>query len=206
MPSLVDYYKARSILGRYGIRSARSEYIPSEDAAVSFWNKRGKIVLKALSGRALHKSRLGLVALDLGSEDEIRSAYKMLSKRAARFKPYKIIAQQMIPNGIEIIVGGNVDPQFGRMVLVGLGGIYVETFKDFALAVCPIDRHEALRMINGLRSKSVVAPDKKSMDALAGLVVKVSKMFGNGNFSELDLNPVILHDGTYDAVDLRMLR
>ncbi len=206
MVSLMDYYKARSILGRYGIRSARSGYVSSVDAAVSFWNRKGKIVLKVLSGKALHKSRMGLVELDLGSEEEIWAAYKRLSKRASRLKPYKIIAQQMIPDGIEIIVGGNVDPQFGKMVLVGLGGIYVEAFKDFALALCPIDRQEALKMISELRSKDVIAPDKKSADVLAGLLVKVSKMFNNGNFFELDLNPVILHDGTYDAVDLRMLR
>lgn len=205
MPSLVDYYKARNALKKYGIRSVASEYVSNEEQAVSFWKKNGRIVLKVLSDKALHKSKAGLVMLDLNNEGSVKSAFRGLSVKADRLKPYKIIAQQMVPGGMEIILGGNVDRQFGKMVLIGLGGVYVEAFRDFSLAMCPVGKKEALSMVGQLRSRSIIAPDKKSAEMIADLIVKVSKMFSGTEVTELDLNPIILHDGTYDAVDLRML-
>ena len=202
---LVDYYKARGILDRYRIRSVNSEYVRSEDNAVSFLGKNGSIVLKVLSQKALHKSKSGLVAVGLDSEDLVRKAFRSLQKKAASLKPYNIIAQQMVAHGTEIIIGGSIDPQFGKMILLGLGGIYVETFKDFALRLCPITRYDASSMLAQLRSKGVIAPDKKSREMVVDLLLKTSRMFESTRISELDLNPVILHEGTYDAVDLRML-
>jgi acetyl-CoA synthetase (ADP-forming) len=92
------------------------------------------------------------------------------------------------------------------MILLGLGGIYVEAFKDFALRVCPITMDDALSMVRQLRSRSVVAPDAAREKMLAELLLKASRMYRNSNVKELDLNPIILHDGTYDAVDIRMIR
>ena len=162
-------------------------------------------MLKVLSQKALHKSKSGLVAVGLDSEDSVRKAFRSLQKKAAKLKPYNIIAQRMVTDGIEIIIGGNVDPQFGKMILFGLGGIYVETFKDFALRLCPITRYDAVSMLAQLRSKGIIAPDKKSREMVVDLLLKTSRMFESTRISELDLNPVILHEGTYDAVDLRML-
>lgn len=203
---LVDYYKARSLLDKYKIRSIRSGYVSTEKEAVKFWNGKSPIVLKVLSDKALHKSKSGLVQLDLHDEMEIKKAYNLLSKKAAKLRPYKIIAQEMASKGTEIIIGGNIDQQFGKMILLGLGGIYVETFKDFALRLCPITKYDALTMIDQLRSKQVIAPDDKSKEMIVSLLLKVSDMFVKNDFKELDLNPIILHDGTYDAVDLRILR
>jgi succinyl-CoA synthetase beta subunit len=200
----MEYEKAHSMLKRYGIKSIESKYVNSADEAVRFAKKK-PIVLKAISNRALHKTKSGLIKLDLETEHEIRAAYMNLEKKAARFKPYKILAQHMVKNGLEIIVGGKVDPQFGKLVLIGLGGIYVETFKDFALRVCPIKKYDAIEMLNQLKSKKVIAPNEKSERMIEELLLKVSKMLEHNNISELDLNPLILHDGTYDAVDLRIL-
>ncbi len=203
---LVDYYAARKMLDRYGIRNVESTYVTNEDSALSFWNKKGPIVLKVLSPKALHKSKSGLVAVRLDSEQEIRNAFKSMQKSASKLKPYKMIAQRMVANGIEIIIGGNVDVQFGKMLLLGLGGIYVETFKDFALRRCPITKYDAGSMLEQLKSKRVIAPDRRSEEMIINLLLKVSKMFEDNSFKELDLNPIILHDGTYDAVDLRILK
>ena len=205
MAVLVDYDRARRLLDKYKIRSVRSAYISSAQEAVSFARGDDPIVLKLLSQKALHKSRNGLVALGLRTDKEITGAYNRLKAKGAKLKPYKILAQRMVGGGTEIIIGGNVDQQFGKMVLLGLGGVYVETFKDFALRLCPITRYDALSMINQLRSRHVIAPDKKSQEMIVGLLLRVSRLFSNGKFSELDLNPIILHDGTYDAVDLRIL-
>ncbi len=202
---LVDYFEARSILNRYGINTVEAKYVTSAAAAARFSNG-SRIALKAISGKALHKSKSGLVALGLSTKDEISDAYSRLSKAATSFRPYKILAQKMAPNGMEIIIGGKCDDQFGKLVLLGLGGIYVEAFRDFALRLCPITMYDAESMIDQLRSSRVMAPDDSARKMLADLLVKTSCMFMGANISELDLNPVILHDGTYSAVDLRMMR
>ena len=206
MGALVDYYAARRILDDYKIRSVKSRYVKSADDAVSFMEESSQMALKLISQKALHKSKSGLVMLGLGTERDVRDAYARLERRMAKLRPCRILAQQMVRGGTEVIVGGSVDAQFGKMILLGLGGIYVETFKDFALRLCPITRYDALSMVNQLRSREVIAPDRRSAEMIAGVLIKVSRMFGEGDFSELDLNPVILHDGTYDVVDLRILR
>ncbi|MGC8496205.1 MAG: acetate--CoA ligase family protein [Candidatus Micrarchaeia archaeon] len=203
--ALMDYMEAFRLLNKYGIRSIESTYVSNADDAVKFAGKNS-IVLKVLSQKALHKSRNGLVELDLKGRESIEEAFDRLEKKAQQFKPYKILAQKMAGKGIEIIVGGKIDPQFGKLVLIGLGGIYVETFKDFALRVCPIKSSDAESMIDQLKSRNVVAPDSATRNMIVKLLVNASRMFYENDIKELDLNPVIVHDGTYDAVDLRLLR
>lgn len=201
---LVEYFDAEKIVKRYGIRSIKSAYVSNAKDAVKF--AAGKpIVLKAISDRALHKSKSGLVRAGLSSEREIVSAYDELSRKAAQYKPYKILAQQMVGSGMEIIIGGKMDDQFGKLILLGLGGIYVETFKDFSLRVCPITEMDAESMLDDLKSGHIIAPDEKGKRMIAGLLMRASKMYYDNKMTELDLNPIILHDGTYDAVDLRMI-
>lgn len=205
MVGLVDYFDAEKILKKYGIRSVESKYVESADAAASFAGG-DKIVLKLISDKALHKSKSGLVAAGLETEKEIRRAYFDLSGKGGALRPYKILAQKMVKGQIEIIIGGNIDEQFGKMILLGLGGIYVEAFKDFALRICPITERDAQEMLLQLRSKDMIAKDQKSKDLIVDLLLRVSKLFMENSISELDLNPIILHDGIYDAVDLRMIR
>jgi succinyl-CoA synthetase beta subunit len=202
---LMDYEGAQRMLQKYRIKSVESRYVTSPKDAVSF-SKGGKIVLKAISQKALHKSKNKLVALDLSSPKEIETVYTQLEKRAQQFRPYKILAQKMVKNGIEIIIGCNTDQQFGKMILLGLGGIYVETFKDFALRVCHITKYDTLSMLQQLKSKSIIAPTPESEKLITELLLKVSRMFSENSFTELDLNPIMLHDNTYDAVDLRIIK
>lgn len=202
---LMDYAEAYKMLQKYGIKSVESGYVTTAKEAISF--SRGKpIVLKAISQKALHKSRSGLVALNLHSDKEITLSFNQLAKRAQKFRPYKILAQQMVKQGTEIIIGGKVDQQFGKMILIGLGGIYVETFKDFALRLCPITRYDAESMLKQLRSGAIIAPDKQTTARITELLLKTSEMFTENEITELDLNPVLVHDCTYDAVDLRLIR
>jgi succinyl-CoA synthetase beta subunit len=203
-PKLMDYDAAQKLVSKYGIKPIRSQYVKSADESVKF--AAGKpIVLKGLTNKALHKSKSGLIALNLYSEKMVRDSFLELSKRLAKLKPYRILVQHMVQNGREIIIGGSTDPQFGKMVLVGLGGIYVEAFRDFAMRVCPITREDARSMVQQLKSKSVVVPDEKSEKLLEELLMKTSKMFMASKASEIDLNPVILHSEGYDAVDIRIL-
>lgn len=202
---LMEYNAAHKLLDRYKIRSVESKYVESAKEAVSF-SKGSPIVLKVISQKALHKSKNKLVALNLSAPKDITEQYNQLAKRAVQFKPYKILAQKMVKDGIEIIIGGKIDQQFGKMILLGFGGIYVETFKDFSLRLCPITKHDAEQMINQLKSRAIIAPNPKTANEVADLLLKVSSMFLENDITELDLNPVLIHDNTYDAVDLRIIK
>jgi succinyl-CoA synthetase beta subunit len=203
---LMDYVNAKELLEKYGIKTADAKYVSSANEATKF-SGNSTIALKVISDKALHKSKSGLVLLNLKSK-AIADGYNELVRRATKLniKPYKILAQKMAPNGTEIIIGGKVDQQFGNMILVGLGGIYVETFKDFAVRICPLRSYDAESMIDQLRSKKIIAPDEKSAEMIKGLLMKISKMLSENNIPELDLNPIILHDNGYTAVDIRILR
>ncbi len=194
--------RAQKIAKAYGIRTVRSAYVKSAEDAKRFAGS-SRIVLKAIPNVPTHKSKSGLVAVGI-EVNSIGGAFRRISTKAKKYGAYKMLAQELV-SGTEIILGGKNDAQFGKMVLIGLGGIYVEAFKDFALRLCPVSKHDALDMLDQLRSSAVVAPDAKSRSRLADLIVKVSKMYSGICIKELDLNPVILHDGTYDAVDLRMI-
>lgn len=200
----IGYKEAEKLASKYGIRTVRSEYVKSAADAVRFARNR-RIVLKAIPEAPTHKSKSGLVATGLEGPAIVK-AFGTISARAKKFGRYSMLAQDMLDGGIEIIMGGKKDAQFGKMVLIGLGGIYVEAFRDFALRLCPISRRDAADMLSQLRSKGVIAPDAKSEELITSLVMKVARMYSDTDIEELDLNPVILHDGTYDAVDLRMIR
>ena len=201
---LLDYFEGKKLLDKYGIKSIESSYVSSSKEALSFAGK-DHIVLKLISDKALHKSKAGLVKLDLNGEG-ITVAFKDLELKGKDLKPYKIIAQKMSKGGVEVIVGGRTDPQFGKLILLGLGGIYVEVFRDFALRVCPINRNDAQDMIDQLRSKNVVTFQGKDNEMIIGLLLSVSKLLtDNEKVTELDLNPLIIKEGSYVAVDIRMI-
>jgi succinyl-CoA synthetase beta subunit len=203
-PSLMSYDAAQKLAAKYGIKPIKSQYVASADEAVRF--SEGKpIALKGITPKAIHKSRNGLVSLNLYNEKMIRDSFSDLSKKLAKLKPFKILAQRMAASGTEIIIGGKVDPQFGKMLILGLGGIYVEAFRDFALRVCPITGRDAHSMISQLKSRSVVAPDKETERMLEDLLVRASKLFMGSNAAEMDFNPIIIHDAGYDAVDIRIM-
>lgn len=203
---LLDYFEGKKVLDRYGIRSIESKYVESSEDAVKFAGEE-KLVLKLISEKQLHKSKAGLVKLDLSDHESIVKAYKELEAKGRALHPYKIIAQKMAHGGVEIIIGGNEDPQFGKMVLLGLGGIYVEAFKDFALRLCPITRQDALDMIDQLKSRKVVTYDGEATGRIQDLLVRTSKLlYENRDIKELDLNPVVVRPDGYDVVDIRILK
>jgi succinyl-CoA synthetase beta subunit len=202
--AMLDYMEAADLLSKYKIKSERSRYVSSSDKALEFAGKK-KIAMKVISGNAIHKSKLGLVKVDLSYED-IPKAFSELSSAGKKFAPYKILAQEMADPGVEAIIGGKIDSQFGKMILIGLGGIYVEILKDFALRVCPIKKEDAYDMIYQLHSQSIITYNGDSREIVADLLMKVSKMISEENITELDLNPVIIRKNGYSIVDIRIIR
>lgn len=204
MVSQLEYMKAEELLNMYGIKVVPAKYVKGADEAVRF-SDGDAIVLKAIPSKPAHKSKSGLVAIDLKTPEEIRFGFGKVRKAAHKFAPYKILAQKMV-KGTEIIVGGRQDAQFGKLILIGLGGVNVEVFRDFSLRLCPITNYDAESMITQLKSRSIIASSDKQFKMVKELLMKASKLMSDNDISELDLNPIILHDDTYHAVDLRIIK
>ena len=205
---LIDYDDGKKILDKYKIKSVPSRYVRNVEDAIAFADSlKGKeMAMKVISKNpeALHKAKKGLVVLNLKEKDDIIKAWKNLESKAKQFMPYKIQAQEMV-RGIEIIAGGRIDPQFGKIVVIGLGGIYVEVLKDFQIGICPVEAKNASMMIDMLKSKQILLNSIKKED-LVRLIINVSRMMVENDISELDLNPMIIHDGKIEAVDIRIIK
>ncbi|MEM3781429.1 MAG: acetate--CoA ligase family protein [Candidatus Micrarchaeaceae archaeon] len=201
----MEYFEAKRLLDKYGIKSIESAYVNSAEEALAF-SGNDPIVLKAISDKALHKSKAGLVKTNLSGKEEIVAAYGSLVRAARKFSPYKVLAQKMSEGGVETILGGTVDAQFGKTVLLGLGGIYVEALKDVSMRLCPITRYDAHEMLQQLRSASVVTYNGEATNMVVELLIRFSKMFyENSRLKEIDLNPVFIRPNGYEAVDLRLM-
>lgn len=187
--------------------SARGVRVPGQFKASTKAELREKlssfsfpVVLKIDSPDILHKTEAGGVKLGIGSMEEAESAFDGIMASCRAFSPDArldgILVQEMLPEGVEMIVGVKNDHQYGPMLLCGMGGIFVEVFRDAALAPCPVNMFEAREMVNSLKSSKLLYGYRGSaecdVDALCGLLVKVSEYAAENSseICEIDLNPV----------------
>ena len=198
-------YESKMELQRFGVRVPFSEVVSSEEQLdrvvreVSY-----PCVAKIESADILHKSDVGGVRLNLHNEAELRAAYAEVLKNAAEKAPSAkvngVLVQPMLPQGVEVIVGVNIDPQFGPMILCGLGGVFVEVFKDVALYPAPLSKGEALDMIRSLKGYKMLngyrGSAKCDVDALAELMVQIADyaVANKDTLCEMDLNPVFVYE------------
>ena len=198
-------YESKMELQRFGVRVPFSEVVSSEEQLdrvvreVSY-----PCVAKIESADILHKSDVGGVRLNLHNEAELRAAYAEVLKNAAEKAPGAkvngVLVQPMLPQGVEVIVGVNIDPQFGPRILCGLGGVFVEVFKDVALYPAPLSKGEALDMIRSLKGYKMLngyrGSAKCDVDALAELMVQIADyaVANKDTLCEMDLNPVLVYE------------
>ncbi|MBQ6214514.1 MAG: acetate--CoA ligase family protein [Oscillospiraceae bacterium] len=161
-------------------------------------------VVKIESPDILHKSDIGGVRLNLKNPEELTAAcYEVLENARtncpeAELKGVQI--QEMLPAGTEFIIGVNTDPQFGPMIMVGMGGVFVEVFKDIQIYPAPVNRYEASEMLRGLKSYKLLCgyrgSEQADVEALTDLIVQISDFAvkHKNDLLELDLNPVFIHN------------
>jgi len=171
------------------------------------------VALKAISPQMSHKSDGGLVLLNLSSPQEVAEATQLLRTRVADLPLEGILVQKMAPSGLEVIVGMTTDDQFGPLVLLGAGGVWVEILDDVAMRLPPLTRRQAEAMIRGTHLWKLLQGYRDlppaDTDALVRLLVDVSRLATaeEGRILALDLNPVIVlpkGDGVV-AVDFRLV-
>ncbi len=167
------------------------------------------VSLKIVSDKIIHKTEVGAVKIGIESPGELAHAFKAMKKRFPNESRGGILVQKMI-RGIELIIGGRRDPQFGHIIVFGLGGIYTEYLKDITVRVCPISEQEAEGMVRGIKSYPILAGARTgrpvNRQALIRVLLKTSKLLEEKNPTELDFNPVIANrEGAY-VVDAKIIK
>lgn len=170
------------------------------------------VAAKIVSPDVIHKSDVGGVILNINDGKAVEEAYRKIRSicEAGGYRFGGVLVESMAPPGIETIIGGKRDPQFGPVVLFGLGGIFVEVFKDVSFRVAPIDREDASEMISELKAlpllKGIRGRKPSDMEALISSLVKVSEMMmKEEKIKELDLNPTLAYERGCRVVDARVI-
>ena len=205
------------MLALYGVPVVGERLVTSADSAAAAAEALGMpVVLKAESPDLPHKTEAGVIRLNLRNAAEVRDAYTVIMQRADAVVPKPrvngVLVQPMVPQGVEMVVGGRVDPLFGPLVVVGLGGILVELMKDTVIALAPVGKEEAIAMLHRLKGVKLLEGFRNlpavDMDRLADIVSRVSHFMADqrDRIEELDVNPLICAGDRITAVDALIVR
>jgi len=210
---ILTEHEAKKLLLKYGIPVTRESIANSPDEAFAIASQIGTpVAMKISSPDISHKSDVGGVVLNV-SAHEARSTYNNIISQIKKVAPLAriegILVQKMAPQGHELIVGLKKDAQFGHALMFGLGGIFVEVYKDVSFRVVPIEKSEALDMISQIRGypilKGIRGRKPANIEAIAHVLVSVSQMAEKENIIELDINPLIAGETGVVAVDARAM-
>ncbi|MBI3968571.1 MAG: acetate--CoA ligase family protein [Chloroflexi bacterium] len=214
--TLLPESESRAWLAEAGIPVTRSRVATSLEAAIAAAEEIGfPVVLKAIAPDLVHKSDVGGVRLNLETPAAVAAAYPELVAGVGShgITLAGVLVEEMAARGLEVIVGLTRDPQFGRIVMVGLGGVLVELYGDVAFGAVPLSRSDACLLIDSLKARPLFGAYRGQpaidLDALVDVILKIG---GRGGLAErrpeiveLDLNPVFLYPGGLKVADVKIL-
>jgi acetate---CoA ligase (ADP-forming) len=205
-------HAARTFLAQHDVPVVPAHLATSADEAAAAARELGfPAVLKIASPDIMHKSDIGGVKLNLTGEQAVREAFDAVMQAAQRHAPSARIEGALISpmrsGGVELLVGVIRDPNFGQVLAVGLGGIFVELFKDASLRVLPIGRAEVRTMLDELQGKAILHGARGSkpadMDALVDAIVRVAYLAQalGDDLESLEINPLRVDGNQIEALD-----
>ena len=207
--------ESKQVLEEAGIPVAVAQLAKTADEAAQVASRVGfPAVLKIVSPEITHKSDIGGVKVGLGSAEEVRTAFAEIVAAARKADPKAqiegVAVQKMAPAGTEVIVGMSKDPQFGPVLMFGLGGIFVEVLKDVAFRIVPLEPRDARQMVREIKGfpvlEGVRGQPPADVAALEGMILKLSEFVeAHPEIEELDLNPVFAYADGVIAVDARIV-
>ena len=209
--------EAKAVMALYGIPVVGDAVAQTADEAAAAASRVGfPVVLKGESPDILHKTEAGLVMLDLGSAEAVRAAAATMLDAVEAMDPRPnltgLIVQPMLPKGVEVVVGARHDPQFGPLVVVGLGGVLVEVLRDTALALAPVSVGEAVEMLGGLKGAVLLRGFRGApavdLNCLAEIVARFSELAADcgDTLVEMEINPLIAAERRIVAVDALIVK
>jgi len=213
--TLLNEVESKQLLEEAGIPTTRARLATSRAAAVAAAAEIGyPVVLKIVSPDIAHKSDVGGVALNLADGAAVAAAYDRIMAAARAAQPSArlngVAVQTMAEPGAEVIVGMSKDPQFGPVLMFGLGGIMVEVLKDVSFRIVPLTDRDADQMIRDIKGfpvlQGVRGQPPADLPALRRLIAQVSGFVeAHPEIEELDLNPVFAYPNGALAVDARIV-
>jgi acyl-CoA synthetase (NDP forming) len=213
--TLLNEVESKQLLEAAGIPTSGARLASTGDDAVRLADQLGyPVVLKVISADISHKSDVGGVALNLQDAGAVRSAFDEMMRAVRAAQPSARIdgvsVQRQASRGTEVIVGMTKDPQFGPVIMFGLGGVLVEILRDVAFRLVPLDPRDAREMVREIKGFAVLegyrgAPPA-DLAALETLILNVSRFIeAHPEVEELDLNPVFAYADGALAVDARVI-
>jgi acetyltransferase len=192
------------VLSACGIRIAPCKIARSPEEAVQAAECMGyPVALKIASPNITHKSDVGGVKLDLRTPSDVRLAYHEIMANVSKYVPgatiYGIVVTPMVPQGTEVVVGMHRDPQFGPLIMFGLGGVYVELLREVSFGLAPLTRSEALGMIMETKAYALLrgfrGSPARDVDAVVDVILKVSTLCTEfKEIQEIDINPLFVYE------------
>jgi acyl-CoA synthetase (NDP forming) len=213
--TLLNEVEAKRLLGEAGVPVAQTELAASASEARNLADALGyPVVMKIVSRDIAHKSDVGGVRLGIADADQVEATFAEVMdnvrKRVPDARIDGVAIQPMAEVGVEVIVGMTTDPQFGPVVMFGLGGVLVEVMKDVAFRIVPLEQRDARQMIDEIRGRAILdgvrgrpAVDREAIvDALLRVSAFVER---HPEVREVDLNPMFVYPSGALAVDARIV-
>ena len=199
-------FESKQVLASYGLPVTAEILVKTPEELIKAAAKIGyPLVIKACSADIAHKTEKGLIRLDVRNDAEALTAFDEIvdSMNGAE---KTVLVQQLIRGQRELVVGLTRDPQFGPCVMFGLGGIFTEILKDSAFRVAPLEKRDALDMMQEIKSHKILDAvrglEAVDRELLADVLITVGQIgIENENIKEIDINPVIISRGKPVAVD-----
>ncbi len=199
-------YESKILLKTYGIPVTTEMLATDMDGLAEAAGKIGyPLVLKGSSPKIAHKTEKGLIKVDIRNIEEAREAFKEIMG-AMDGGEKAVLVQEMVKGQRELVVGLTRDPQFGPCVMFGLGGIFTEVLKDISFRVAPLEKRDALEMMQDIKGHKILGAvrgmEAADLDQLAEILIAVGNIgLENDAIKEIDMNPVILSGSRPIAVD-----
>ncbi len=207
--------ESKQILKEIGINTTEIKLARTKEEAVSHSKELGfPVVLKIVSPDILHKTDVGGVKLGLNNEVDVGNAYdgiiSTIKKQEPAAKIQGVSVQPMARPATEVIIGMSKDPQFGPVLMFGLGGILVEVLKDVSFRIVPLTRRDAREMIGEIKGYPILegyrGREPANIAVLEELLLKVSEFVDSRpEIAELDINPIFAYTDGALAIDARVI-
>jgi len=198
--------EVKDLLKSYKIRTTKYKLVNKESDLKNLGLKF-PVALKVCSNKILHKTDVGGVKLNIKDMAELKKTFKQFKKK---FPKENLLVDQMEEKGVEIIIGLIQDPTFGLSIMTGIGGIYTELYKDVTFRVVPVEKVDAVEMVDEIKGKALLEGFRNipaNKELVVDLIVKTSKIGEElmDHIKEMDLNPVFVYKDDVCVVDAKLI-
>ncbi len=203
---MLSEYESKKVLASYQIPVTKEIEVDSVEGLVKATQDIGyPVVLKGCASEIAHKTEKGLIQVDIRNNDEARIAFEKI-KTGMNGREATVLVQEMVKGQRELVIGLTRDAQFGPCVMFGLGGIFTEILKDISFRVAPLEKRDALEMMQEIKGHKILGAvrgmEAADLDQLCEILIRVGQIgLDHEEIKEVDINPLILAKGKPIAVD-----